>query len=225
MKQVCMELWVENRTVLLCVKIFMMLLMILSGVFIRGFPYPVLGVFLMISLETTSARLDSQIEYLVPRTGSETKKIIVRKSMLVAGAYSLVNTVSYVLTIQLYEPYHWDRETILFIFIMTVFIFLFYFHLRIETARMLTHNDRNADVDKTGSGVWRAGACSFLNVFYILFFIFRKFGHVGFPVVFGEHQWKISMVIAGFIFALNLYHVKKECLELDNQEYCGWDNL
>lgn len=224
MRQVCLELWIENKSpVLLCVKLFMLLLMVIGGVLIKGYPYLVLGVFLMLSLESTSAKLDSHVEYLVPRTNAEKKRITIVKSILVASVYSLANTAGYVLMICFYTPYQWDSETIFFIVMMTVFIFLLYFNFRMEIARMFTRNDDAKSEQSVWkrSEVWRSGACSLLAVLYILLFIFRKFAHLSLPVLSGEKQCIISAVIAIFVFGMYCYGTKKECSGFDDQEYCG----
>lgn len=130
MRQIGRELWVENCCVMGIVKLCLLLIMLFGGVILRDYPYSIICMLLLTSMEFTVLRLYGQIDYILPQTSWEKKRSVIIKSALVAGLYSAVNTAGYVWLACRRTDDSWDLELVLFLIYMTVVLFLYYFNYR-----------------------------------------------------------------------------------------------
>lgn len=212
MKQIWVELWVENKPLpLIIFKLALLMLLLFSGLSRTGFPYAIVILICMVSLESTAMRMECQAEYLIPRTSQEKKKHIVKKSALIAGIYSFCSSIGYVITISASRTHQWDKELMVFIPTLALFVFLSFFSVRLEMSGVISRVKRAMISKKIGkkflmnTGIGVIG--NFLAYVFILFFIQRKLGKIEELAVFGTNQWKMDLVIGSFIFIMLLWTV------------------
>lgn len=228
MKQILTELWVENKPYPLLIFKFVMLFGLLFGsLLLKGYPYTIVLLLCMVSLESTAMKLECHAEYLVAQTSAEKKRRIVWKSILVAGVYALATSLGYVLTISFSGKHHWDRELIVFIPVMTVFLFLSFFCVRMEMSGVISRAKGAMVFDKidkkflvdTGVGV----VGNFAVYVFCFYFLCRKLGGTGWFQNFGENHWKIDVAIGIVIFILLLRTVYMDYKAVNFDEFYADD--
>ena len=144
MKQAMIEIWMENKTPLyLGIKIILIMCLLFMGVMLAGFPYSGILVSAVIAIKCISVKKISQIEYLLPRTNKEYKKIVIIKSVTGAAFYSIINSLGYVLLISIEDRYRWDMEMVAYIAVLTAVVFFLYMMYM-----LLMENVQNAKVRK-----------------------------------------------------------------------------
>lgn len=234
MKQIGRELWVENCCKMGIVKLCLLLFMLLGSVIIRDYPYSIICLLLLTSLEITTLRLYGQIAYILPQTSGERKRSVILRSALVAGLYSAVNTASYVLLVWRREDLSWNLEVVLFLIYMTVIFFFFYFTVRaalfcvgsnqIPEPEGLGRAGKTEKPKKRLGGILGIGGsvlASQLSVFSCLFYIIYRFGKISFPfpAVLVRHDTEIMLVLGGVTFVLELREVIHCIQGMDFSEY------
>ncbi len=214
MQQILTELWIENKPLpLLIFKVAMLVCLLFGGLLLKGYPYTIVLLLCMVSLESTAMKLECHAEYLVPQTSQDKKGRIVKKSILVATVYALTTSLGYIINISFNERYHWDRELIVFIPVMTVFILLSFFSVRMEMSGVISRAKGAVSVNKTGTrhvdrkfvvntGIGVIGNFgAYVFCFYILC---RKFSNGIFRVFRWEKQWIIDVVMGSVILMMLL---------------------
>ncbi len=228
MKQILTELWVENKPYpLLVFKFVMLMCLLFGGLLTNGFPYIIVFLVCMVSLESTAMKMECHAEYLIPQTSQEKKRRIIRKSILVAGIYALATSLGYVITISFSEKHNWDKELMVFIPVMAVFIFLSFFSVRMEMSGMISRakgalvfhkTDKKFIVD-TGVGV----VGNFAVYVFCFYFFCRKLGGTDWFNHIGKNHWKMDMAIGSVIFILLLRTVYMDCKAVSFEEFYGDD--
>ena len=132
MKEICRELWIENhKPWWLLGKGVLLLLSLFEGILLRNYPYSIIWMFVLPALEITTMRLRGQVEYMLPRTREEMRRLVVGKAFLVAFVYSFANAFGYGLMISVSRRYRCDVELGLIVGYMFVAVFLMIFHYRL----------------------------------------------------------------------------------------------
>lgn len=222
MKQILTELWIENKPYPLIVfKMIMLVCLLFGGLWLKGYPYTIILLFCMVSLESTAMKMECHAEYLVPQTSQEKKKRIVWKSILVAGIYALTTSLGYVLTISFSGKHHWDRELIVFIPVMTVFLFLSFFCVRMEMSGVISRAKGAMVFDKTDkkflvdTGVGVVG--NFAAYAFCFYFICRKLSTGLWSLHTGKNQWVVDIMIGSVILIplLRTVYVDNKAVNFD----------
>lgn len=226
MKQVMLEIWMENRNpIYFWSKVLLVFCLLFEGVILSGYPYTVMWSLLSFSLEGMAFRAGSQIEYLVPRTGAEYRKIVIAKCVLRAGFYSLITSLGYVLMICFCNKYSWDMESVIFVVVMTVLMFMGHLMFRLNLANS-SGRGGVASLNTQAQKSWRnhvfsGGVWLTATLFLLFSFICRKFAGIKWFVFFGNKQW-IAEIILVLIISKELFgFVRKEIKEISFEEYCG----
>lgn len=223
MKQVLLELWLENRnSVLFCKKAALVFILLFVGVLIAGYPYGIIWIFVAVSLESASVAEVSQIEYLLPRTDAHRKKAAICKSMVIAGVYSMANTIGYLLTISVNKRYQWDMELLFFIIMMTIFVFLLFVDVRMVFP-VIRNKRMGMPGQRAASKPFRAGWVLFLDAViipflacYLFLFIMRKLARINLFAFLGGSQWKFSVAASVIILILLCMRIRM----IWNMPYC-----
>lgn len=226
MKQVMLEIWMENRNpIYFWSKVIIVFCIMFAGVLLGGYPYTVMWSLLPFSLEGMAFRVGSQIEYIVPRTGAEYRRIVIVKCVLRAGFYSLVTTLGYVLMICFCDKYSWDMEAVIFVSVMMIMMFMGHLMFRLNLANSSGRGglaSLNTQAQKSwrnhvlSGGIWLTAA-----LFLLFTFICRKFTGINWFVFFGNKQWMAEIILALIISRELLLFVRKEIREISFEEYCG----
>lgn len=210
MQQISRELWVENHCMGLGIgKVCLLLLMLFGGVIIRDYPYSIICTLLLASFEITAVKMHGQIDYILPQTDRERKKRILIKSVLVAGLYSAVNTVSYAWLVCRREDYQWSVEIVLFLVYMTVVLFLYFFSYRtglccVAGSQELDMPQESHAKHKWQGDIWVSSLASLLSIFTCLFYIIFKFGYISPPMVLMRFGRGIMLVLSVIALVLSV---------------------
>ncbi len=240
MRQIGRELWVENCCVMGVVKLCLLLIMLFGGVLLRDYPYSIICMLLLTSMEFTILRLYGQIDYILPQTSWEKKRSVIIKSALVAGLYSAVNTAGYVWLACRRTDDSWDLELVLFLIYMTVVLFFYYFNYRAglfcvgsgqipkpETVEKTGRPENPERSEKSGKpedrqeyrGIGVSVLASLLSVFSCIFYISYRFGNVRFPLALADYDAEIMLVLGGITLVLELREVIHCIQGMDYSEY------
>ena len=224
MKQAMIEIWMENKTPLyLGIKIILIMCLLFMGVMLAGFPYSGILVSAVIAIKCISVKKISQIEYLLPRTNKEYKKIVIIKSVTGAAFYSIINSLGYVLLISIEDRYRWDMEMVAYIAVLTAVVFFLYmmYMLLMENVQNATIVNMSADGrKKILIRIFTAGILPFIAISQIHAFIQIKFAEIYWFVFLGKWQGMFNLAMAVIVTIGIIICIVRELKYLKLNEYC-----
>lgn len=224
MKQAMIEIWMENKNPLyLGIKIILIMCLLFTGVMLAGFPYSDILVSVVIAIKCISVKKVSQIEYLLPRTNKQYKKIIIIKSVTGAAFYSIINSLGYVLLICIEDRYRWDMEMVAYIAVLTAVVFFSYmmYMLLIENVQIAAIVNMSADDrKKILLRIFTAGILPFIAISQIHAFIQIKFAEIYWFVFLGKWQGMFNLAMAVIVTIGIIICIVRELKYLKMNEYC-----
>ncbi len=224
MKQAMIEIWMENKNPLyLGIKIILIMCLLFMGVMLAGFPYSGILVSAVIAIKCISVKKISQIEYLLPRTNKEYKKIVIIKSVTGAEFYSIINSLGYVLLISIEDRYRWDMEMVAYIAVLTAVVFFSYmmYMLLMENVQNAAIVNMSADDrKKILIRVFTAGILPFIAISQIHAFIQIKFAEIYWFVFLGKWQGMFNLAMAVIVTIGIIICIVRELKYLKLNEYC-----
>ena len=224
MKQAMIEIWMENKTPLyLGIKIILIMCLLFMGVMLAGFPYSGILVSAVIAIKCISVKKVSQIEYLLPRTNKEYRKIVIIKSVTGAAFYSIINSLGYVLLISIEDRYRWDMEMVAYIAVLTAVVFFLYmmYMLLMENVQNATIVNMSADGrKKILIRIFTAGILPFIAISQIHAFIQIKFAEIYWFVFLGKWQGMFNLAMAVIVTIGIIICIVRELKYLKLNEYC-----
>lgn len=228
MRQICLELWIENKQlpVLLVLKGILLFTAIFSGILIKGYPYGCIAILFMMPLLSISALQNPQIEYLVPRTDQDRKKAALWKAAITAGIYTAANETGYILTVLFCEQYQWDGEMWFVMTVMAAYSFLLLFSWRVQMEQR-----KYMDVSKVSlkqefqnmTGLeWVEMITPFMAEICIFLLLLYKFARFGWILFLGREMWRIvSLAVIGLVFILLCTGTRRNSKKIVIQDYYG----
>ena len=224
MKQAMIEIWMENKNPLyLGIKIILIMCLLFMGVMLAGFPYSGILVSAVIAIKCISVKKISQIEYLLPRTNKEYKKIVIIKSVTGAAFYSIINSLGYVLLISIEDRYRWDMEMVAYIAVLTAVVFFSYmmYMLLMENVQNAAIVNMSADDrKKILIRIFTAGILPFIAISQIHAFIQIKFAEIYWFVFWGKWQGMFNLAMAVIVTIGIIICIVRELKYLKLNEYC-----
>lgn len=153
MKEVLLEIWIENKwhPVILVTKFIMICVLFLGAILLRGFLYSIIIVFAFLSsffclsmmlLETP------QIDFFLPRSREGWYQMKRKKCLLVSGFYAGVIAGAYILNVSVTEHYQFDFVHVSAIWIICSLLFLIMRVTRLD----LEHNRYQEDLEVSEEG-------------------------------------------------------------------------
>lgn len=221
MKQIFKELWIENRNVGCLTGKSLLLLIILFGSFINyDFPYIIIFTYMLTSMEFFIMKMYGQINYILPQSNIAKKRKTIIKCVIVAGIYSLTNTISYVWLIQRRDEYAWSYDVILFLAYMTAVVFLYFFYYR--SGLLIVGSSVNELEKENAASAFEITVNAFgclLSVISCPLYIACKFGKVSFPAFLRDNICLIEICLGAPALAFLLYGALKNIKRIDYSEY------
>jgi len=221
MRQIFLELWIDNKQipVLLIIKILLLFLSVFLGVLLMGFPYSILALSFVMSLQCVTVKFPAQVERLIPLSDQDRKRTQIQKGIIISGIYTIANAAGYVLTISLGGRYQWDGEMMVFMIMILVFPFILIFNFRILFERLRYFDFKNAlnnkEMKKMVGPIGFEGLIYILAVICIFLFLFYKFARLEEVLFLGIGYWKmLSLVMMGIVFILLCISTWKNCRKL-----------
>ena len=209
MKQLCLELWIENKQfpILFLLKIMIVLIALFSDILIEASCGFVI-VFFAGGMIMVMVFFNPQIDYLLPRTDEERRKAIIGKSALTAGFYTAAGTIGYVLIICFYKQYQWDAELLFFMIMFSIYVFTNNFCCSVS---MWQRKNMDASNVSFRQELIDMGAFEWLKIAAVIFagistvsFCFYKFAKWESLLFLGRGKWRITALIMMSITALLL---------------------
>ncbi|MCM1256821.1 MAG: hypothetical protein NC307_03100 [Roseburia sp.] len=214
-KQAVLRIWTENKGILICLKIPIILLMLFGEIPFKEIPCMIVLAHSMLFMETTLDVALSPVENFLPQTGSQRKKMAARESIFIAGIYTLAVTLGYVFWFCLNERFSWEGETIYFLVKITVCLFLILFNIRMCFILAVIREGERAVYLSGGAGSEREKkakrgvpnplcviSCCYGGVVYLFFYTLGVFGDIKLFRFLVGSKWKFAYVIDGIIFVL-----------------------
>lgn len=227
MKQIFLELWIENKQmpILLILKIILIFLSVFSGVLFWGYPYSILALIMVMSLQSVTVKFAAQVEYLIPLSDQDRKRAQIQKSILIAGIYAITNATGYSLTISLCKQYQWDGEMIVFIIMIILFPYILIFNFRILAVRIryfeFNHALNNRKLKKMAGTIGFDVLTQILALLCIFLFLFYKFARLKEVLFLGTGYWQmLSLVMIGTVFVMLCISAWKNCRKIVILDFC-----
>lgn len=144
MKEVLLEIWIENKwhPGLMLAKFFLIFALLFAGALLRGFPYSIVFFYVVFSLDMVLL-IAPRIDFFLPRSREEWCRMKRKKCLLVSVFYAGIAAGGYLLNVAVTERYHFDFVHVSAIWIMFSLFFLIMLENRLELERTRYEEDMN----------------------------------------------------------------------------------
>lgn len=227
MKIALLELWIEHKNMpfVSIAKILVLICLLGMGVIVKGYPYSIAFLVIVLGLQSTSVFFYGQIKLFLPQTKQQQKKVQVQKSAYIASIYSIATVLGYIAMIHVTSRYHWDMESILGLFALCLISFLSLFRYQLFLERISLQKNVNQNRKKNlhfyKQMILEEGYL-FLAIGSLMIFIFYKFAQIKELQFFQNQEWQAGGMC--FLYATMLgamikqYRLIQAQLKLSNQK-------